>query len=87
MVQNRQASWTAESVRDQSITTLPRATPAITGRILKACLPKAENPIMVRIPPTVGPFRSPPDSRIKAMPIRPFTPVLMHTGAGPNMRR
>ena len=87
MVQNRQASWTAESVRDQSITTLPRTTPAITGMMLNACLPKAEKPIMVRMPPTVGPFRSPPDSRMKAMPVRPLTPALMSTGAGPNIRR
>ncbi len=59
----------------------------MTGMMLKACLPKAEKPMMVKIPPTVGPFRSPPPSRMKAMPIRPLTPMLISTGAGPNIRR
>lgn len=87
MVQNRQASWTAESLRDQCITTPPRKTPAITGMIFRACLPKAEKPMMVRMPPTVGPFRSPPPPRIKAMPMRPLIPMLISTGPAPNMRR
>lgn len=37
--------------------------------------------------PRVGPLRSPPVARMKAMPMSPLTPMLMSTGAGPNMRR
>lgn len=57
------------------------------GVMLRACLPKAEKPMMVRMPPRVGPLRSPPVARMKAMPMSPLTPMLMSTGAGPNMRR
>ena len=59
----------------------------MTGMMLKACLPKAEKPMMVSIPPTVGPFRSPPLHRMKAMLIRPLIPVLSSTGLRPNIRR
>ena len=86
-MQNRIASWVELSSRDQRMTTLPRITPAITGVMLRACLPKAEKPMIVRMPPMVGPFRSPPVSRSTNMPIKPFTPILTRTGAGPNIRR
>ena len=87
VVPNSMASWTAPLETEECITKLPRTTPAMMGTMLPACFPKAEKPTIVRTPPPVGPFRSPPVSRITPIAINPLTPMLISTGAAPNMRR
>ncbi len=54
---------------------------------VEGVLAKGREAMMVRMPPTVGPFRSPPLHRMKAMLIRPLIPVLSSTGPAPNIRR
>ena len=59
-----------------------RYTPAMMGNILRMCFPVELNPTIVKIPPIVGPFKSPPAISTRSVAIKPFT-AIFKTVAGP----
>ena len=48
----------------QCFVKLAKSTPNMIGAMFRICFPVAEKPMIVKIPPIVGPFNSPPTPRI-----------------------
>ena len=54
------------------------------GAMLRRCFPVELKPTMVRMPPMVGPFKSPPTAITKKVAKRPLIPMLNRVAAIPS---
>ena len=57
------------------------------GAMFRICFPVAEKPMIVKIPPIVGPFNSPPTPRTKIVANSPLSAMLRTVAAPPLSRR
>ena len=60
MVENKSARIGDGALMVQCFVKLARRTPNMIGAMFRICFPVAEKPMIVKIPPIVGPFNSPP---------------------------
>ena len=70
------------SFTSQSLEMPATTTPSMIGAIFRKCLPVVLKPTIVKIPPMVGPLRSPSTSRTRIVANNPLT-AMLNTVAGP----
>ena len=87
VVENKSASIGDGELMVQRFVKLAKRTPNMIGAMFRICFPVAENPTIVKIPPIVGPFNSPPTPRIKIVANKPLTAILRIVAAPPLSRR
>ena len=75
------------SLMCHSLVRLAANTPNMMGKILRICFPVALKPTMVKMPPMVGPFKSPFTAATNKVANKPFTPILITVAGLPHSFR